>query len=294
MRAFVIALALFGAALALRAGTEDAASSGAPSPTSGPTALATFAGGCFWCMETPFEELPGVLDVTSGYSGGDEPNPTYGEVSSGSTGHAESIQVRYDPTRISYETLLQVFWRQIDPTDAGGQFVDRGRQYRSAIFVRTDEERRAAEASRDALAASGRFSKPIVTEIIAFRSFHPAEDYHQNYYETHPIRYKYYRHGSGRDQFLEKAWEGAPPVEIPDPRGDRWRRPSDAELRARLTEEQWRVTQDEGTEPPFRNAYWDNHADGIYALQLTRQVRQRNGMAELHAADRRRQRRRAE
>jgi methionine-S-sulfoxide reductase len=192
----------------------------APAPAS--PALATVAGGCFWCMEPPFEKLDGVLDVVSGYSGGDEPNPTYEQVASGATGHAEAVQIRYDPARISYATLLEVFWRQIDPTDAGGQFVDRGRQYRSAIFVRTDGERRAAEASRDALAASGRFSKPIVTEIVAFRSFHTAEDYHQDYHRKNPIRYRWYRRGSGRDRFLAETWKDAPPVPT-HPRADRRR-----------------------------------------------------------------------
>jgi peptide methionine sulfoxide reductase msrA/msrB len=274
-RSFLLlaALALTGAV-----GLAGAAPGPASAPRAGEPALATFAGGCFWCMEPPFEKLDGVLDVTAGYSGGHEPNPTYDEVSAGGTGHAESVQVRYDPSRISYETLLQVFWRQIDPTDAGGQFVDRGYQYRSAIFVRTEAQRKAAEASKAALVASGRFADPIVTEIVPFEAFYPAEDYHQDYWKTHPIRYHYYRWGSGRDQFLEKAWKDAPPIE-PTPPHDppdasdgtsgRWTRPPDATVRARLTPEQWRVTQESGTEPPFHNAYWDEHAQGIYVDVVT-------------------------
>jgi peptide methionine sulfoxide reductase msrA/msrB len=270
MRRFSISLATV-ALLAALLGASDAPKRETPADTATPdaVAVATFAGGCFWCMEPPFEKLEGVLAVTSGYSGGSEPDPTYEQVSSGTTGHAEAVQVRYDPARISYETLLAVFWRQIDPTDAGGQFVDRGRQYRSAIFVHDDAQRKAAEASKAALAASGRFDEPIVTEIVPFRAFYPAESYHQDYYKTHPIRYRYYRYGSGRDAFLETAWKGAPPVETPRPVPASWSRPPDDELRARLTPEQWRITQEDGTEPAFRNAFWDNHAEGIYVDVVT-------------------------
>jgi peptide methionine sulfoxide reductase msrA/msrB len=230
------------------------------------TAVATFAGGCFWCMEPPFEKLPGVVDVVSGYSGGVTSNPTYEAVSSGATGHVESVQVRFDPDRISYETLLEVFWRQIDPTDAGGQFVDRGPQYRSLVFVHDDTQRTSAEASKRALAASGRFPEPIVTEIVPFRSFYRAEDYHQDYYKTRPIRYRYYRNGSGRDRFLDRVWKDAPPIEARPPKASSstWSRPGERELRARLTDEQWAVTQENATEPPFENTYWNHHADGIY------------------------------
>jgi len=174
-------------------------------------AKAIFAGGCFWCMEPPFEKLPGVVAVISGYTGGTQVNPTYQEVSSGRTGHTEAIQVIYDPKLVDYNTLLDTFWANIDPTDGGGQFIDRGPQYRSAIFYLDDEQRRLAESSKAKLAASGLFKGTIVTEISAAGPFYPAEDYHQDYYKTNPLRYNYYRWGSGRDEFLESTWKKAKP-----------------------------------------------------------------------------------
>jgi methionine-S-sulfoxide reductase len=173
------------------------------------TALATFAGGCFWCMEGPFEQLTGVRAVTSGYTGGAEADPTYEQVSSGRTGHAEAVQVAYDPSQASYQQLLQVFWRNIDPTDPGGQFADKGSQYRTAIFVHTEEQRRLAQESKAALERSGKFTKPIVTPIVAASTFYPAEDYHQDYYKKHPTRYRLYKVGSGREGFLRKTWGAA-------------------------------------------------------------------------------------
>jgi methionine-S-sulfoxide reductase len=170
-------------------------------------AAATFAGGCFWCMESPFEKLEGVIDVVSGYAGGKKANPTYEEVSAGGTGHVEAVQVTYDPARITYDELLRVFWRQIDPTDAVGQFVDRGKQYRSVIFYHGEEQRRLAEKSKSELEKSGRFTEPVVTEILPFKNFYKAEDYHQDYHRNNPMRYRYYRHGSGRDQYLLKIWD---------------------------------------------------------------------------------------
>ena len=170
------------------------------------TARATFAGGCFWCMEPPFDALDGVLSTTSGYTGGGEKNPTYKQVSSGKTGHTEAVQVAYDPSKVSYEELLEVFWRNIDPTTADRQFCDRGSQYRSAIFYHDDEQRRLAEASRGRIADSGRLDAPIVTEIVAAGEFYPAEEYHQDYYKKNPIRYKFYRTGCGRDRTLERIW----------------------------------------------------------------------------------------
>lgn len=167
---------------------------------------AVFAGGCFWCMESPFEKASGVKEVISGYTGGFKENPTYEEVSAGTTGHLEAIQVVYDPKKISYVQLLEIFWRQIDPTDPDGQFVDRGKQYRSAIFYKSKEEKVLAEKSKQDLEKSKRFNLPIMTEIISATKFYPAEEYHQDYYKKNPVRYNYYRYGSGRDQFLKKVW----------------------------------------------------------------------------------------
>ncbi len=174
---------------------------------------ATFAGGCFWCMQHPFDTLEGVVSTTVGYTGGHVPNPTYAQVSAGGTGHVEAIQVVFDPARISYRKLLDVFWRQIDPTDAGGQFADRGSQYRTVIYYHSDAQRRAAEASKAALARSGRFSAPIVTEILPAVTFYPAEEYHQHYYRKNPVRYRFYRYGSGRDAFLRRVWGDDKPAE---------------------------------------------------------------------------------
>jgi peptide methionine sulfoxide reductase msrA/msrB len=174
------------------------------------TRSAVFAGGCFWCTESDFEKVDGVTEVISGYTGGQVANPSYKEVSSGGTGHVEAVKVIYDPTRITYEALLDVFWRHVDPTDSGGQFVDRGQQYTSAIFYASEEERHLAEASKKKLADSGPFGKPIVTAILPLGPFYQAEDYHQDYYKKNPIRYNWYRSGSGRDQFVEKAWAGMP------------------------------------------------------------------------------------
>jgi peptide methionine sulfoxide reductase msrA/msrB len=175
------------------------------------TQAAVFAGGCFWCTESDFEKVDGVVEVVSGYTGGGVANPTYQQVSAGATGHVEAVKVVYDPAKLTYEQLLRVFWRHVDPTDAGGQFVDRGPQYRSVIFYSSDRERILAEASKQSLAASGRFDKPIATEILPLGEFYLAEDYHQDYYKKNPLRYRYYRYASGRDQFLESVWAGDAP-----------------------------------------------------------------------------------
>lgn len=167
--------------------------------------VATFAGGCFWCVEADFEKVPGVVKVISGYSGGSQENPTYENYAN--SGHVEAVQVFYDPQKVSYQELLDHFWRQVDPTDAGGQFVDRGPHYRTAIFYHNDEQKRWAEESKAKLEKSGRFQKPIVTEIIKFSNFYPAEDYHQDFSTMQPFRYKSYRVNSGRDQFLQRVWE---------------------------------------------------------------------------------------
>ena len=242
------------------------------------TREAVFAGGCFWCTEADLEKVDGVIEVVSGYTGGKEVDPTYEQVSSGRTGHVEAVRVIYDPEKISYKELLHVFWRTINPTDDGGQFVDRGPQYRSAIFYTNEEQRRLAEASKRALAASGPFEKPIVTEIRPLEAFYPAEDYHQDYYDHNPIRYKWYRSGSGRDRYLEKTWDTKEPwkamqadMKDKNARTDpsaaaktRYTIPSDAELREKLTDMQYKVTRQDGTEPPFNNEYWDNKKPGIY------------------------------
>ncbi|MBI2104091.1 MAG: peptide-methionine (S)-S-oxide reductase MsrA [Candidatus Omnitrophica bacterium] len=187
---------------------------------------ATFAGGCFWCMEPPFEKLDGVAEVAAGYTGGPSTSlgapsrassrdggagrPTYEEVSSGATGHVEAVRITYDPSRVSYEELLETFWRNIDPTQADGQFADKGSQYRTAIFYHTEEQRRLAEASKARLSGSGKFDQPIVTEVKPAGPFYPAEDYHQDYHKKNPLRYKLYRAGSGREGYLQRTW-GEPP-----------------------------------------------------------------------------------
>ncbi|WP_347507007.1 peptide-methionine (S)-S-oxide reductase MsrA [Pseudomonas anguilliseptica] len=168
--------------------------------------VAIFAGGCFWCTESDFDKVPGVIETTSGYIGGHVDNPTYEQVSAGTSGHIEAVQVRFDPSKTSYAKLLEAFWPTIDPITANAQFCDRGPQYRSAIFYSSAEEQQLAEASKAALEKSGRLPAPVVTEILAASTFYPAEDYHQDYYQRNPLRYNYYRNGCGHDQRLEKLW----------------------------------------------------------------------------------------
>ena len=224
---------------------------------------ATFAGGCFWCTEADFEKLPGVVKVISGYTGGIKENPTYEQVSSGGTGHVEAIQVYYDPSKLSYEELLDFFWKHIDPTDKGGQFVDRGSQYRSVIFYHDEEQKRLAEKSKEALDKSGKYRKPVVTDIIKFVKFYEAEEDHQDYYQKNHLKYSYYRHGSGRDKFLSKMWGQEKETSKVKKKGT-YKKPDDATLRNKLSPLQYQVTQEEGTEPPFQNEYWDNKREGIY------------------------------
>ncbi len=226
--------------------------------------IATFAGGCFWCVESDFEKADGVYEVISGYTGGPEGNPTYEEVCSGATGHYEAVQVHYDPETISYTQLLDLFWKHVNPTDAGGQFVDRGDQYRSAIFYHNDLQKELAERSRQELDNSGRFEAPVATEIKQAGKFYAAEDYHQDYYKKNPTRYKLYRMGSGRDRFLEEHWSDDSDDSSESSSGNGYSRVSDEELRRRLTPLQYKVTQEAGTEPQFQNEYWDNKQEGIY------------------------------
>jgi peptide methionine sulfoxide reductase msrA/msrB len=224
---------------------------------------ATFAGGCFWCTEADFEKVPGVVKVISGYTGGNKENPSYEEVSSGTTGHVEAVQVYYDPAKVTYEQLLDAFWMHIDPTDPGGQFVDRGGHYRSAIFFHDQEQKRLAEKSKQELAKSGTFQKPIVTEIIKLGTFYEAEEYHQDYYKKHALKYKFYRYGSGRDQFLAKVW-GDKMKSTGSKTESKYTKPDDATLKKTLSPLQYKVTQKEGTEPPFQNEFWENRREGIY------------------------------
>lgn len=211
--------------------------------------LATFAGGCFWCMVSPFDKMPGIQKVISGYTGGTVENPTYEQVCSGTTGHYEAVQITYDPARFSYEDLLQLFWRQIDPTDAGGQFGDRGQSYAPAIFYHDEEQRHLAEESKKELDESGRFQKPIAVLILPAMTFYPAEEYHQDFYQKNPVRYQYYREGSGRAKFTKEAWRDREKL---------------AELKQRLTPLQYEVTQNSGTERPFTNEFWNHKEEGIY------------------------------
>jgi len=222
---------------------------------------ATLGGGCFWCMEHPFEILDGVIDVVSGYSGGMTENPTYREVSSGTTGHIETVQIIYNPDKISYNDLLDVFWRQIDPTDGGGSFVDRGSQYLNAIFYHDEEQKKIAEASIKELDSSGRFDRPIVTELREFTTFYRAEEYHQDYYLKSANQYKQYRMFSGRDQFRELTWGEEKDYK---PGSDNYIKPSDDVLKKKLEPLQYEVTQKNGTERAFDNEYWDNKKKGIY------------------------------
>jgi peptide methionine sulfoxide reductase msrA/msrB len=262
-RAHLTALALALALTMTLAGPVRAAEPGGTPMQNVTTATATFAGGCFWCMESDFRKVPGVISVVSGYTGGQEQNPTYEQVSAHRTGHLESVQVHYDPGKVTYEYLLDYFWRHIDPTDDGGQFCDRGEQYRSAIFYADEAQKLAAEKSKAELEKSGVLRKPVATAIRALTVFYPAEDYHQDYAEKNTLRYEYYRFSCGRDRTVKAVWGEARELAAPAAPGS-YQKPPESELRKALTPMQFEVTQKEGTEPPYKNEYWNNERPGIY------------------------------
>ncbi|CAH1523149.1 Peptide methionine sulfoxide reductase MsrA / Peptide methionine sulfoxide reductase MsrB [Vibrio owensii] len=247
---------------------------------SGKTDIATLAGGCFWCTESDLEQLPGVLDVVSGYSGGDLENPTYRQVSSGKSGHIEVIEVKYDPAVVNYEQVLDYFFRHIDPTDDKGSFVDRGPQYRPAIFYHNAEQKQIAKQFMMEIDKAMIYPKPLKTELIEFEKFYPAESYHQDYYKKSSLKYKYYRYASGRDKYLDEVFgedRKDNPKTLRELINEKelvtkvkvYEKPSDKEIKAKLTELQYYVTQEEGTERPFNNKYWDNKEAGIYVDIVT-------------------------
>ena len=227
------------------------------------TKLATLAGGCFWCMVPPFANLPGVIDVVAGYTGGKSENPTYEDVCYRNTGHIEAVQITYDPQRITFEELLDVFWHQIDPTDAGGQFADRGTSYRTAIFYHDEEQHQKALDSIEKLNQSRRLNGSVATMLLPAQPFYSAEEYHQDYYKKNPAHYNRYKAGSGREAFIKTFWTEA--ASLPDPEYM-------ADLAKRLTKIQFDVTQNNATEPPFRNEYWENKRAGIYVDVVSGEV----------------------
>ncbi len=258
-------------------------------PTDPNLAVATVAGGCFWCVEAGYEKIPGVVEVVSGYAGGTSPNPTYSTVSAGGTGYTEAAQVYYDPTKITYNGIVNALWRIADPTDNQGQYVDRGSQYRPAIFYNNAEEKQIAEAAKQTLQDSGVYKKPVVIEIVPAGMFYPAEEYHQDYYKKNPLRYKAYTFNSGRYQFIESVYGknyeldfsqfkptatssakqtiSSEVVSANASTGfnpSNFVKPAQTELKKSLNAIQYKVTQQEGTERAFDNEYWDNKAPGLY------------------------------
>ncbi len=257
-------------------------------PTDPNLAVAILAGGCFWCVEAGYEKIPGVVEVVSGYAGGQTENPTYSTVSAGGTGHTEAAQVYYDPTKITYNGIVQALWRIADPTDDKGQFVDRGTQYRPAIFYNNAQEKQIAEAAKQSLQASGVYKKPVVIEIVPASTFYPAEEYHQDYYKKNPLRYKAYTFNSGRYQFIESVYgknyqldfsKFKPTAASAKPEmtskavdgktgagfnPETFVKPTQAELKKSLSDIQYKVTQKDDTERAFNNAYWDNKEPGLY------------------------------
>ncbi len=230
--------------------------------------IATFAGGCFWCMESYFEQIEGIDRVISGYTGGKEKNPTYKKVASGQTGHLEAVQIYFNPKIISFNDLLEFFWRNINPTDGEGQFVDRGHQYTTAIFYHNLIQQQTAQESKRDLINSKRFTNKIVTPILKYTTFYKAQDYHQNYYSKNRLKFKYYKFKTGREQFITKKW-GKDKMYQKNQQHAKYKKPSIDEIKNKLTKEQYDVTQNSGTERPFKNSYWDNKKEGIYVDIVT-------------------------
>ena len=280
----IAATGAFYAAVATAEKTTASANEYAPSDPG--LEVATFAGGCFWCVEAGYEKIPGVVEAVSGYAGGDEINPTYQQVAGGRTGHTEAVQVYYDPKKITYEGLLQGLWRMMNPTDINGQFVDRGKQYRPAIFFHDGEQKRLAETAKKELQTSGIYDNPVLIEITPLKTFYAAEEYHQDYYKKNPVRYNIYTFNSGRYQFIEGVYGKDYELDFsefkPDSKAETsaskansaggkkgfdpqtFVKPDSETLKQRLTSTQYEITQNDGTERAFSNPYWDNKEPGIY------------------------------
>ena len=248
----------------------DSASKQSTAKVSVKTEIVIFAGGCFWCMEHTYEDQPGISKAISGYTGGKKKNPTYNQVASGATQHVEAVEIHFDPEIISYYDLLEIFWRNIDPTDAGGQFVDRGKQYTTGIFYKNKQQKKAAQQSKKRLEDKKLFSKIIITKIVPAGQFYPAEEYHQDFFKKNYIRYRVYRAGSGRDEFIKSIWGEDREYEISKTKFNGGTVPkltyigNKTKSKSHLTRMQYKVTQKNGTEPPFKNEYWDNKRTGIY------------------------------
>lgn len=235
--------------------------SSSPEPTPSHTETAVFSGGCFWCIEAAFDAQPGIVSAVSGYSGGSSSMPTYEAVAGGQTDHKEAVEVTYDPNMVSYADLVDHYLKQIDPTDAEGQFADKGSHYKTAIYVETETEREIATAALKKLAESGMFEKPIVTQVLERSVFYPAEEYHQDYFKKNAFRYGLYYEGSGRKSFTEKLWKTPKELVVSEPK---YTKKPDKDLKASLTDIQYNVTQKDATEPAFHNEFWDHKEDGIY------------------------------
>jgi peptide methionine sulfoxide reductase msrA/msrB len=262
----LVGVVVAGGAFAIRAPDHSAATAAPAAVNREGLETALFAGGCFWSVEKFFQELDGVVYATSGFAGGDAKNPSYEQVITGTTGHLETVEVVYDPAKITYQQLLDTYWHNIDPISPDGQFCDFGPQYHTAIFYLNDAQQRAAEESKRLLAQ--RFSRPIAVQVREATEFYPAEDYHQDFYKKNPVRYNSYRIGCGRDGKLKAIW-GEPTSSSARTPGSGWqpasfKKPGEATLRQRLSPIQFAVTQEDHTETPFRNEFWDNHTQGIY------------------------------